>query len=79
MTMILFSKIIRMYLRDQLSINEIVKWTSLFRNTDKKWVRMLSGSDPKYHRRSQLTNLSHYEDQLKQALFSNSYLPKLER
>ncbi len=79
MTMILFSKIRRMYFRDQLSINEIAKRTSLSRNTVKKWLRMPSGSDPKYKRRPQSTKLSPFEDQLKQALIADSYRPKRER
>ena len=79
MTVILFSKIRRMYFRDQLSINEIAKRTSLSRNTVKKWLRMPSGSDPKYKRRPQSTKLSPFEDQLKQALIADSYRPKRER
>ncbi len=68
-----------MYFRDQLSINEIAKRTSLSRNTVKKWLRMPSGSDPKYKRRPQSTKLSPFEDQLKQALIADSYRPKRER
>lgn len=79
MTVILFSKIRRMYFRDQLSINEIAKRTSLSRNTVKKWLRMPSGTDPKYKRRPQSTKLSPFEDRLKQALIADSYRPKRER
>jgi transposase len=79
MTVILFSKIRRMYSRDQLSINEIAKRTSLSRNTVKKWLRMPSGADPKYKRRSQSTKLSPFEDQLKHVLIADSHRPKRER
>ena len=79
MTMILFAKIRRIYFRDQLSINEIAKRTSLSRNTVKKWLRMPSGTDSVYKRRPQSTKLSPFENQLKQALIADSYRPKRER
>lgn len=78
-TMILFSKIRRMYFRDKLSINEIARRTSLSRNTVKKWLRMPSGTDPVYKRRPQPTKLTPFEHQLKQALIADSYRPKRER
>jgi len=77
--MILYAKIRRMYFRDQLSINEIVRRTSLSRNTVKKWLRMPNGSEPAYQRRSLPTKLTPYEDQLKQALIADSYRPKRDR
>jgi len=77
--MILFSKIRRMYFRDNLSINEIAKKTSLSRNTVKKWLRMPNGTDPSYKRRPQPTKLSPFEDQLKQALIADSHRPKRQR
>jgi transposase-like protein len=51
-TMILYAKIRRMYFRDQLTINEIARRTSLSRNTVKKWLRQPNGSEPVYRRRS---------------------------
>ena len=77
--MILYAKIRRMYFRDQLSINEIVRRTSLSRNTVKKWLRMPNGSEPAYQRRSMPTKLTPYEEQLKQALIADSYRPKRDR
>jgi transposase len=59
MTVILFSKIRRMYFRDKLSINEIARRTSLSRNTVKKWLRMPSGTDPVYKRRPSRPNYPH--------------------
>lgn len=79
MTMILFSKIRRMYFRDKLSINEIARRTSLSRNTVKKWLRMPNGTEPAYQRRVLPTKLTPFEDQLKQALIADSYRPKRER
>jgi len=78
-TMILYAKIRRMYFRDQLSINEIARRTSLSRNTVKKWLRMPNGSEPAYQRRLMPTKLTPYEDQLKQALIADSYRPKRDR
>jgi len=77
--MILYAKIRRMYFRDKLSINEIARRTSLSRNTVKKWLRTPSGSEPAYQRRSVPTKLTPYEDQLKQALITDSYRPKRDR
>ena len=79
MTVILFSKIRRMYFRDKLSINEIARRTSLSRNTVKKWLRMHGETDPKYKRNSQPTKLTPFEDQLKRALIADGYRPKRER
>jgi len=79
MTVILYAKIRRMYFRDQLSINEIVRRTSLSRNTVKKWLRMPHGTEPAYPRRTMPTKLTPFEDQLKQALIADSYRPKRER
>lgn len=79
MTVILFSKIRRMYFRDQLSPNVIAKRTSLSRNTVKKWLFMPSGTGPKYMRRPQSSKLSQFEDQLKQTLIEDSHRPKRER
>ncbi|OAH97932.1 integrase [Methylomonas methanica] len=79
MTMILFSKIRRMYFRDKLSINEIARRTSLSRNTVKKWLRMPNGTDPVYKRQPGSTKLSPFEDQLKRALIADGYRPKRER
>jgi len=79
MTVILFSKIRRMYFRDKLSINEIARRTSLSRNTVKRWLRKPGETDPKYKRSSQPTKLTPFEDQLKRALIADSYRPKRER
>ena len=75
-TMILYAKIRRMYFRDQLSINEIARRTTLSRNTVKKWLRQPNGSEPAYQRRSMPTKQTPYEEQLKQALIADSDRPK---
>jgi transposase len=37
-----------MYFRENQSVSEIARKTSLSRNTVKKWLRESDGSDPKY-------------------------------
>ena len=49
-TRAMFGKVRRMYYREHLSISEIVRRTSLSRNTVKKWLRVPSGSEPRYQR-----------------------------
>ena len=78
-TMIMYAKIQRMYFREKLSINEIARRTSLSRNTIKKWLRAAEGSEPQYRRREVPTKLSPFEDQLKQALLTDSHCPKRDR
>jgi transposase len=68
-----------MYFSDQMSNNEIVRRTSLSRNTVKKWLRMPNGSEPAYQNRSMPTKLTPYEEQFKQALVADSYRPKRDR
>lgn len=77
--MIMYAKIRRMYFREKLSINEIARRTSLSRNTIKKWLRAAEGSEPQYRRREAPTKLSPFEDQLKQALLTDSHRPKRDR
>ncbi len=77
--MIMYAKIRRMYFREKLSINEIARRTSLSRNTIKKWLRAAEGSEPQYRRREVPTKLSPFEDQLKQALLTDSHRPKRDR
>ncbi len=77
--MIMYAKIRRMYFREQLSINEIARRTSLSRNTIKKWLRVPEGSEPSYQRQQKPTKLTPFEDQLKQALVADSHRPKRDR
>lgn len=77
--MIMYAKIRRMYFREQLSINEIARRTSLSRNTIKKWLRVPEGCEPSYQRQQKPTKLTPFEDQLKQALLADSHRPKRDR
>jgi len=77
--MSMFGKVRRMYFRDRLSICEIVRRTSLSRNTIKKWLATDSGNEPKYRRSPAQTKLTPYEPRLRQWLEADSYRPKRDR
>src|SRR5438046_9016301 len=68
-----------MYFREQLSISETQRRTSLSRNTIKTWLRKPEGSEPVYRRRAVPTKLTAFVDQLQQALATDAHRPKRER
>ena len=78
-TMVMYGKIRRMYFREGLSISEIVRRTSVSRNTVKKWLREAHGSEPKYQRVEQRNKLAPFEAQLGQALEVDKLRRKRER
>ena len=78
-TMVMYGKIRRMYFRERLSISEIVRRTSVSRNTVKKWLREPRGSEPKYQRVEKQKKLAPYEGQLRQALAVDKHRRKRER
>jgi transposase len=77
--MAMIGKIRRMYFRDNLSLNEIARRTSLARNTIKKWLRAPRGAEPKYRRREKPGKLTPFQTQLIQALEADAHRPKRER
>jgi transposase len=77
--MAMIGKIRRMYFRDNLSLNEIARRTSLARNTIKKWLRAPRGMEPRYRRRDKPGKLTPFEAQLIQALQADAHRPKRER
>ena len=77
--MAMVAKIRRMYFREQLSISEIQRRTSLSRNTIKTWLRKPEGSEPMYRRRAVPTKLTPFVAQLEQALATDAQRPKRER
>jgi len=78
-TMEMYGKVRRMFLRERLSINEIKRRTRLSRNTIKKWLAQPEGIEPKYRRQETSGKLAAYETQLTQALEADSRRPKRER
>ena len=77
--MAMMGKIRRMYFRDQLSVSEIARRTSLARNTIKKWLRAARGVEPRYRRGTKPGKLTAFEAQLIQALEVDAHRPKRER
>jgi len=77
--MIMYAKIRRMYFREQLSISDIQRRTSLSRNTIKKWLHTETGIEVKYRRKSANTLLKPFEAGLLQALKADSHRPKRDR
>jgi transposase len=75
----MFGKVRRMYFRDQLSIKEIVRRTSLSRNTVKKWVQAPPGSEPSYRRAAVKSRLAPFEAQLHAALTADAQRPRRDR
>jgi transposase len=77
--MVIYAKIRRLHFRDNLTISEIARKTSLSRNTVKKWLRAPNGSDTKYRRAQADTILKPFEPVLLQALKADSHRPKRDR
>ena len=46
--MVMYAKIRRMFFREHCSISEIARRTSLTRNTIKKWLKSLDGTELRY-------------------------------
>jgi transposase len=77
--MMIYAKIRRMYFRENLTISEIARKTSLSRNTVKRWLRAPDGTETKYHRSSSKKVISPFEPWLLQALKADSHRPKRDR
>ena len=77
MTMI--GKVRRMFHRQNKSVREIARLTSLSRNTISKYLNMDVQEEPKYQRRSQPTRLTPFHEVLVQALSVDARRPKKER
>ena len=68
-----------MYCREQVSINEIQRRTSLSRNTIKKWLKAPSDSAVKYRRAKKPGKLRPFESKLLLALAADVRRPKKDR
>jgi hypothetical protein len=77
MTMI--GKVRRMFHRQNKSVREIARLTSLSRNTISKYLSMEIQEEPKYQRRSQSTRLTPFHEALVQALSVDARRAKKER
>ena len=75
----MYAKVRRLYLREQLSINEIKRQTSLSRNTIKKWIKEGEGVEPKYARPKATCKITPYVSRLQLAIQTDSHRPKRDR
>jgi transposase len=65
--------------RQNKSVREIARITSLSRNTVRKWLRAPTQGEPKYRRGAQPRKLSPFHERLEQALKADGHRPKHER
>jgi transposase len=72
-------KVLRMHHRDNKSVREIARATSLSRNTVRKYLRSGASQPPAYKRPSISTKLTAYVESVKQALLADARRPKKER
>ncbi len=77
--MAIYAKIRRMYFRENQSISEIARKTSLSRNTVKRWLRAPDGTETKYRRNQAKKIIKPFEPWLLQALKADSHRPKRDR
>jgi transposase len=77
--MAMIGKVLRMHHREKKSVREIVKATSLARNTVRKYLRIGRAEAPKYRRPAVPTKLTPYVEVVQQALLADARRPKKER
>ena len=77
--MAMIGKVLRMHHREKKSVREIVRATSLSRNTVRKYLRMLVAQPPKYRRRAAARKLSPFIETIKMALLADARRPRKER
>jgi transposase len=77
--MAMIGKIRRMHFRQGKSVREIVRLTSLSRNTVRKWLKTHLDCEPRYRRSARPSKLSAFHEALKQALKADAHRPRHER
>ena len=77
--MAMIGKVLRMHHREKKSVREIVRATSLSRNTVRKYLRMPVAQPPKYRRRAAATKLAPFIETIKMALLADARRPRKER
>ena len=77
--MAMIGKIKRMHFRDKKSVREIVRLTSLSRNTVRKWLKTPVLEEPKYRRSGTPRKLTPFVETLKLALKADAHRPRHER
>jgi len=77
--MAMIGKVRRMYFRQGKSVREIVRLTSLSRNTVRKWLKAPLEGEPRYRRSERPGKLSALHEALQQALKVDAHRPRHER
>jgi transposase len=78
--MAMIGKVLRMHRRDKKSVREIVKATSLARNTVRKYLRADRVEEPRRSRREEApSKLAPFVEAIQQALIVDARRPKKER
>ena len=77
--MAMIGKVKRMFFREKKSVREIVRLTSLSRNTVRKWLKAAVLEEPKYRRSDAPGKLTSFHESLKQALKVDAHRPRHER
>ena len=78
-TMAMIGKVLRMRHREKRSVREIVKATSLARNTVRKYLRVGKAEAPKYRLPEVPTKLAPFVGAVQHALLADARRPKRER
>ena len=77
--MAMIGKVRRLHYRQQKSVREIARLTSLSRNTIRKWLKAPVVEEPKYRRSARPGKLTPFHDVLIQALKVDAHRPKAAR
>ena len=77
--MAMIGKVLRMHHREKKSVREIVRATSLSRNTVRKYLRTPVAQPPKHRRKAAMTKLGPFVETVKMALLADARRPKKER
>ena len=77
--MAMIGKVLRMHHRENKSVREIARATSLSRNTVRKYLRTPVAQPPKYRRQAAATKLSPFIETIKMALLADARRPRKER
>jgi transposase len=77
--MAMIGKVLRMHHREKKSVREIVRATSLSRNTVRKYLRTDKAEPPQYRRRAVATKLTPFVEAVKMALLADARRPRKER
>ncbi len=77
--MAMIGKVKRMHFREKKSVREIVRLTSLSRNTVRKWLKTPVLEEPRYRRSDTPGKLTPFVEEIKQALKVDAHRPRHER